>query len=209
MKSQSRRCTLALTLVISLIGGANLFAQANDDQLIENVENYLNSFSTLAADVTQVAGNGAIATGSLSIHRPGRMRLDYDPPSKILLVATDWRLVFYDGSIKQVNVIPVSQTPLGVLLEREIDFADAVEVTEIIRQDGELGITVASRDNPEQGTVTLIFSEEPLQLLSWVVIDAQGNRTRIILDNVQTGIDLDPALFRWRDPRIYGYPDSD
>ena len=200
---------LAMSVVLLWVGGSSLVAQTDDHQVIRSVEDYLNSFSSLAADVTQIAGNGAQATGRLSIQRPGRMRLDYDPPSKILLVATDWRLVFYDGSIKQVNVIPVSQTPLGVLLEREIDFADTVEVTEIINQDGELGITVASLDNPEQGTVTLIFSEDPLQLLSWVVIDAQGNRTRIILDNVQTDVELDPELFRWRDPRIYGYPESD
>lgn len=190
---------------------AGTFARADDDprDILASIEDYLNSFATLEADVTQIAGNGAQSTGRLSIQRPGRMRLDYNPPSRILLVATDWRLVFYDGSIKQVNVIPISQTPLSVLLDREIDFNETVDVTEIVERDGRVAVSVVSREAPEQGTVTLIFEKSPLQLLSWIVVDAQGNRTQIVLNDVKTGMDLDPALFRWRDPRIYGYPDED
>lgn len=182
-------------------------AQNGDAELIAVVADYLNSFATLEADVTQLAQNGSRSTGRLYIQRPGQMRLDYDPPSRILLVATDWRLVFYDGSIRQVNVIPISQTPLSILLDRRIDFNETANVTAIERSRGEIAITVVTRDNPDQGSVTLFFSEEPLKLLSWLVVDAQGNSTRVILDNVQTDVDLDPELFRWRDPRIYGYPD--
>lgn len=205
----SRRTFIGGVTVIVTAGRARALTQRGDDQLIAAVADYLNSFATLEADVTQLAQNGSRSTGRLFIQRPGRMRLDYDPPSKILLVATDWRLVFYDGSIRQVNVIPVSQTPLSVLLDYEIDFQEAVEVTRVVRDEGEIGLTVVNRDNPEQGSVTLSFSEQPLQLLSWLVVDAQGNKTRVILDNVQTDVRLDPELFRWRDPRIYGYPDED
>ena len=60
------------------------------------------------------------------------MRFDYDPPSKILLVAPgDWRLIFYDGSIQQVNVIPIGETPLGFLLSQDVKLDGDVTVQSV------------------------------------------------------------------------------
>ena len=57
------------------------------------------------------------------------MRFSYDPPSKIRLIAPgDWRLIFYDGSIQQVNVLPISETPLGFLLNEHVTLAGDVTV---------------------------------------------------------------------------------
>jgi len=36
----------------------------------------------------------------------------------------------------------------------------------------------------------------PLALRQWVVIDAQGLRTTVALQNTQSNISLDPRLFR-------------
>jgi len=134
------------------------------------------------------------------------MRFDYDPPSKVLLVATDWRLIFWDGSINQENVIPISKTPLGYLLGDKVQLGDAYEVTHVDQRPAETDVTVIGKGAPDQGSVTLTFSTQPMQLRRWSVVDPQGLTTRVILSDLKTGQPLDPELFRWHEPSIMGPP---
>jgi outer membrane lipoprotein-sorting protein len=197
--------SLTLGAGAALTTGRALAAQAS---VIGEVERYLNAIDTLEASFSQIAPNGELATGTVYIQRPGRLRFDYDPPSRIRLVAPgDWRLVFYDASIQQVNVIPVSQTPLGILLDDEIALDTDVEVTGIERAGDEVALTVIRKNAADQGSVTLVFGERPLALRRWSVTDAQGLVTHVLLENVETGGALDPELFRWRDPKLFGFPD--
>lgn len=196
---------LALAAGPSIAVGRSAAAQPS---VVADVERYLNGIDTLEAKFSQIAPNGELATGKVYIQRPGRLRFDYDPPSRIRLVAPgDWRLVFYDASIQQVNVIPISQTPLGILLDSEIALDADVEVTGIERAGEEVALTLVRKDAEDQGSVTLVFGEQPLVLRRWSVVDPQGLVTHILLEDVETGGALDPELFRWRDPKIFGLPE--
>ena len=207
--ARARRALAAafLSLVVAAAGLAEAALPVADSQMVSRVEAYLNGITTLQARFQQIGPDGAISTGTVYIRRPGRLRFDYDPPSKILLIATDWRLIFYDGSIKQVNTIPLSQTPLAFLLASNIRLDHEVQVTRVNRRPGELDLTVVRRAEPDQGSVTLTFSERPIELRRWAVTDAQGLTTHIVLENPVLGQRIDPDLFHWRDPLIFGYPD--
>ncbi len=206
----SRRRALALlgaTVGLSGTLGRPLAGHAQPS-IIADVERYLNTISTLEARFQQIAPNGGLSTGKLYLHRPGRLRFDYDPPSRIRLIAPgDWRLIFYDASIKQVNVIPIRQTPLGILLGRQISLDDDVEVVDVARAGEEIALTLVRDGEAGQGSVTLVFGEQPMTLRRWSLVDPQGLTTLILLEEVQTGGPIDPELFRWRDPSIFGLPD--
>jgi outer membrane lipoprotein-sorting protein len=197
---------LALTVAVTaLTPGPPARAQAS---VLDDVERYLNSIDTLEARFSQIAPNGGLASGTVYIDRPGQLRFDYDAPSQIRLVAPgDWRLVFYDGSIQQVNVIPISQTPLGILLDADISLDDDVEVVDVARAGEEVALTLVRKGAEDQGSVTLIFGERPLALRRWSVEDAQGLVTHVLLEDVETGGRIDPELFRWRDPKVFGFPE--
>jgi len=168
-------------------------AATDDAAVLDDIETYLNGITTLEARFMQIAPNGQQATGSLHLSRPGKLRMDYDPPSKILLIAPgDWR----------------TETPLDVLLESELDLRQDTKVTELRHLEAGFAITVVSNDAPDQGSVTLYFTQEPIALSRWSVVDAQGLRTNVLLDDVRYGLALDSELFRWRDPDIFGYPDD-
>lgn len=171
--------------------------------LLARAEAYLNGITTLRARFLQVAQNGGSAEGTAFIARPGRMRFEYDPPEPLLLVASDSQFLYYDRELKQPSIVPVSSTPLGLLLRPQIRFGGDVEVMGVERQGGFLGITLRRRENPAEGRLTLVLQEEPMELRQWVVVDGQGRQTRVTLTQIQTGMPLDRRLFTFNDPRFF------
>jgi outer membrane lipoprotein-sorting protein len=177
-------------------------------ELVQRIEAYFNGIRTLEADFQQVAPDGGMSTGKLFIDRDrAGMRFDYDPPSRILLVAPgDWRLIFYDGSIKQVNVIPLSETPLGFILNEQVRLEGDVTVQDVRERADEIDIALVRTKEPDQGRVVLTFARRPIELRRWSVTDAQGLTTTIQLAGLRTGMPLDRDLFIWRDPKMFGWP---
>ena len=55
--------------------------------------------------------------------------------------------------------------------------------------------------SPGDGTLTLIFADNPLTLRQWTVLDAQRQETRVTLYNAETGGQFDQKLFQFIDPR--------
>ena len=171
---------------------------------LARIENYLNRLRTLRADFLQINPDGATATGTFYYDRPDKMRLDYDPPSELLIIANDWKLVYQDRRLEQITQLFTSQTPLGFLLADDIDLSDGeVTVTSLDRRGGEVQVTLVQTDEAAEGSITLAFAEEPLELRRWTIVDAQGYATHVVLEEVETGVPLDEELFIFRNPRFY------
>ncbi len=208
LRGALRQLCLVVAFQIGTISGLSAALSDEDRELISDVEAYLQGIDTLRADFQQYGPSGERTTGVFMLDRPGLMRIDYDPPSKILMIAEVGSLIYYDGSIQQVTRIPLSRTPLAFILDDEVDLHDEVEVTKVERVGDEFGITVIQRDKADQGEVTLVFERDPLELRRWAVKDAQGLVTLVDLDEIFLGEDLERSLFHWREPSIFGYPDD-
>ncbi len=168
---------------------------AQDKADIARVEAYLNGLKTLKAHFTQVAGDGQISEGTAWLERPGKMRFQYDPPAPFLLIAGHGVLTFNDSALKQTSNIPLSRTPLGILLAENVVLSGAVTVTSVQRLPGQLQVTLVRTETPGDGSLTLIFADQPLALRQWTVVDAQRRETHVTLSNVQLGGTFNPALF--------------
>ncbi len=173
---------------------------AQDQADIARVEAYLNTLRTLKARFQQIAPNGDISGGQAWIDRPGRMRFQYDPPSPFLLVGGHGLLVFHDSQLQQTSNIPIGRTPLGLLLSDNLKLSGAVTVTGVTRYPGQLQVTLLRTATPGDGTLTLVFADNPLALRSWMVVDAQRKETRVSLFDVQLGGKFDQSLFSYVDP---------
>ena len=115
------------------------------------------------------------------------MRFQYDPPSPLLLVAGHGLVVFHDKSLNQTSNIPLGQTPLGILLADHVKLAGDVTVTGMQRLPGQIQVSLVRTASPGDGTLTLIFADNPLTLRQWTVLDAQRQETRVTLYNAETG----------------------
>ena len=173
-----------------------------DQGEIAGIQAYLNGLRTLKAHFVQVAPNGTLSQGTAWLDRPGRMRFQYDPPSPLLLVAGHGLFVYYDRSLHQTSNIPLGSTPLGILLSDNLKLSGDVTVTGIAREPGEIQVTLVRTASPGDGSLTLVFADNPLALRQWTVVDAQQQATTVTLYNVELGGSFDQDMFSFVDPKF-------
>jgi outer membrane lipoprotein-sorting protein len=173
-----------------------------DQADIARVEAYLNGIHTMQARFLQVDADGHSIGGNLWMQRPGRMRFEYDPPDRMLLVAGHGLLVYYDPAVRQTSNLFLSSTPLGLLLESNLHLSGPVTVTGIARSQGQLQISMVRTPRPREGTITLIFATDPLTLRSWIIRDAQGRQTQISLYDVTYGGTFKQSMFTFVGPQF-------
>jgi outer membrane lipoprotein-sorting protein len=211
----NRRATLLALLAATLLAASvasragnaappfGFQPDAQDLADLGRIEIYLNGLRSLKARFLQVAPNGATSGGTAWLARPGRMRFQYDPPSPLLLVAGHGLVVFHDSQLNQTSNIPIGRTPLGILLADKVTLSGDVTVTGITRQPGQIQVRLVRTASPADGTLTLVFTDNPLTLKQWSVVDAQRQETRVTLYDAVPGGDFDPKLFEFIDPRFF------
>ncbi|HLW37175.1 MAG TPA: outer membrane lipoprotein carrier protein LolA [Candidatus Eremiobacteraceae bacterium] len=149
----------------------------------------------------QISGEGGVATGTIYISRPGKMRVEYDPPVPILLVATEGRIWYYDKKLEEVSFFALRDTPAWFLLQDNVRFGGDITVNNLERDSSVLRVTVSETKQPDLGKATLVLSDHPLELRKWQILDAQQKNVTVTLDDPHYGPPLNPSLFYWTDPR--------
>lgn len=173
---------------------------SQDTLELQRVAAYLNGIRTMTAHFTQVAGAGARSSGKLWVSRPGRMRFEYDPPNPITLLADAFYLYYWDKELQQAQKVGLKSTPAWFLLREPIDFGPDVIVTKFSHDGPYVRVTVVQSKTPDDGSLNMVFSANPVALLQWTVVDQQGKVTTVNLSDVQYGMALNPDLFQYRDP---------
>ena len=202
--SLTRRDLLAAIPGISALALAPGLARAltsADTADLQRIQDYLNNIHTLQSRFEQVSNDGGVATGTLYLSRPGKMRVEYDPPVPILLVATDNRIWYYDKKLQQVSFFDLKDTPAWFLLQPNVRFGGDISVSDLKHDPGVLRVTVNEAKNPSLGQATLVMSDKPLELRKWQIVDAQRKQVTVTLDDPHYGAPLSPQLFYWTDPR--------
>jgi outer membrane lipoprotein-sorting protein len=171
---------------------------------LARVEAYLNGVKSIRARFMQISSTGELAEGDFYLLRPGKMRIEYRPPVPVLIVADGTWLIYYERELGQVSYIPLDSTPAGILVADKISLLDdAVTVTGFERDASTVRVTLVRTESPEEGSLTLVFSDKPLALRKWTVVDAQGVVTNVSLVDASYDVPVDPDLFRFKNPKIF------
>lgn len=192
--------TLALAAPAAAQGAPAASAQ------LDQVVAALRGISTMQADFTQTDRNGQALRGKLTLKAPGRIRFEYDKSVNMLLVSNGSSLTLVDYDVRQVQRWPISNSPLGALLDPR---RDVKRFGKLIPTGNPEVLSIEVRDpkKPEYGTITLIMVKKAgapggLELNSWVALDAQKNRTTVRLTGHRYGMAVADSAFSFRDPRI-------
>lgn len=168
---------------------------AADQPDLARLLDYLNSIHSLRARFEQAAPDGSTTRGTVWLERPGRIRFQYDPPSPLLLIASHGEVYFHDSQLNQTSTISLSRTPLSILLADRITFSGPVTVTDFVKLPNEFQVSLVRSANPSEGLLALVFTDNPLALYQWTVVDPQHKITRVTLFNIQLGGHFDDNLF--------------
>ena len=190
----TRRILLAALATLCLAAAPARAQDVNQADLLR-ISNYLNGLGTLTGEFVQIGPDGELSRGQFSMRRPGRLRFDYLPPNPALIIADGTWVGVCDRQIGVFERYPLGETPLDLLLRDRVDLRSEGAVQGITRGENQLRVRAIDPDAPEQGSITMIFSDVPLQLRQWVVVDAQGLTTTVGLSETRTNVTLDPSLF--------------
>jgi outer membrane lipoprotein-sorting protein len=192
---------LAVLLLLTLtLSGAQARAESVGADTLRRVEAYLQNLKTAQARFVQTTHNGDQLVGTFYLKRPGKLRFEYDEPVKDFVVADGTFIYFYDGKLKEQTNAPIGTTLADFFLRKELRLSGDLKVKESKRAGGLLQVQVVQAEEPQAGSITFGFTENPLELKKWRVIDGQGLITEVELFYVKTGVDLDNDLFIYVDP---------
>lgn len=187
-----RRSLLLAPLALAATGLPALAAPLS----LAEVSRYLNSIQTAESTFTQVNADGSRSSGRLIIHRPNRMRFEYDPPDSALVLASAGSVAIIDTKSNQPpEQYPLRRTPLNLILGSNIDLTRARMVVAHGEEGGMTTVTAQDPQNPQYGTIKLFFSPAPVALRQWIVTDETGSRTTVVLDGLRTGGSYPPSTF--------------
>lgn len=187
--------TLASTGANRSHGGQSL--SPHESQIVlGKINDYLQNLQTMTAVFKQTDPSGRKSEGIFYLWRPGRMRLEYLPPSPDLLVADGETIYHINRASKEVSSADIASTPAYLLLKQRVDFAKDARVLSLQTRGNLIRVILAPREAFQEGSIALIFTQNPLQLKEWTLADDEGKKTRVALSQVKTGVSLPNDLFR-------------
>ncbi|MGR3792834.1 LolA family protein [Vannielia sp. SX4] len=187
---------LLRTLMAPVLLVALALPAAAEKVSLTNLSKYLNNFTTAKGEFTQINSDGTISTGQIYIHRPGRIRFEYNKPDNSLVMAGGGQVAIFDSkSNTGPEQYPLARTPLSIILAKTVDFNRSGMITGH-KSDGKT-TTIRAQDpeHPEYGHIELVFTSSPVELRQWVITDDTGTQTTVVLGELNKGGNMRPSLF--------------
>jgi len=164
---------------------------------VDKVSAYLSSIQQLVGDFVQVGPDGSRIRGEFYIQKPGKVRFDYEPPSRIEIIADGQSVVVRDRKLATQDLYPLSQTPLRFLLSERIDLLKETNIVGVRADDTFVTITI-EETQPLVGTSRLMMmvGAKDFKLKQWTITDPQGYDTTVAVSNLDNSKRPDPSLFK-------------
>jgi outer membrane lipoprotein-sorting protein len=199
-----RRILFALLMAVAAVpaavaapAGFMHFERSEADQAdLDRISAYLNSIKTMKGSFVQIGPEGQIDEGVFYIDKPGRMRFEYHAPNPVLIVSDGATVAVQNKRLNTVDHYPLLSTPLNLVLSDDLNLKRNSSIAGLERQPGELVVNARAASSKVNGNLTLVFASPNLELRQWTIVDAQGLSTTVSLRDVQTGVPLDPSLFK-------------
>lgn len=175
---------------------------AQSPENLSKIEKYLNNINSLQATFVQMASNGATAEGRLFIKKPNKIRMEYADPVNVLIVGDGNFIVYNDTELEQVTHIDYDDIPASLILGNDIKIdGKKIKVIDFYQDSGSTSITLDYADKGDLGPITLVFSNNPMELKQWKIIDPQSVEVAVSLYDTQKDISLEDKIFKFKEQK--------
>ncbi|MGE0238851.1 MAG: outer membrane lipoprotein carrier protein LolA [Parvibaculaceae bacterium] len=194
--------------LLSLAGAAeaakSVDLTAGQSAAVKAVADYIQGFRTLQGEFTQVSSKGNVSKGVFVLAKPGKMRFEYASPNPFIIVSDGTWVTIKNRAKDKAEEYPLSQTPLRLVLDEDINLLKEANILNVETKGGLTTITLQDRKKTVPGHLILVYDEGKKALQQWVVVDGQGRRTTVSLENIVAGGKPDPKLFKIEVRRLGG-----
>lgn len=172
--------------------------------VVGDAEDWFNKISTMQADFIQVASDGSTASGVIHLRRPHQMKIVYDLEEPLILLTTRIWIHVDRPNDRTVTSYPISETPLSLLLKKEVRLRSDVFTTSSNVENGIVRVLLAKETGEAAGELTLEFTEKPFVLRKWTIRDAADVTTTVTLQNMRFGHQYENKMFARPDYTLTG-----
>jgi outer membrane lipoprotein-sorting protein len=160
------------------------------------INTYLQGLRSAQGRFTQTNPDRSTQTGTFYLQKPGRIRFEYDKPKGAMVIADGkWVGVFDPKSNRSPTRYPLDRTPLSLLLRDRLSLTEPGLVQGATRSAEGIDLTVVDPKAPKEGRMVMSFAGDPVRLRQWTVTTKTGQSTRVALNEITTGVQLDRSLF--------------
>jgi len=192
----TRRALIGAAFAAALLPCAALAITDEERAVLGEIAQRLSGVQTMNGEFVQFNPDGSQTQGKFYIARPGRVRFQYDPPATLSVIADGESVLVFDKKLQTYDIWPLSQTPLRLLLDSELNLATSEKVTGVSAAPDLIEVELHDETRFGGGTLNLVFDRATYELRQWTVTDQQGLQTMVALYNVELGNQLAGDLFK-------------
>jgi outer membrane lipoprotein-sorting protein len=172
-------------------------------ETVKKVSAYFNGLANLRGTFVQTAADNKRMRGRFYVKRPGKLRFEYNLPSRQLIVSDGSMLAIQDLDMNTDDRVALDQTPFRLLLRDDVDLLRDARILEVHEAEDLIILSMQDKSPDAPGQIRLFLSKAPgLELKEWVTTDSQGTDTRVEVANLIRPEELDAELFRVISPTL-------
>ena len=165
---------------------------------LKDIENYLNSISSLNSEIVQTDQNGNEIFGSLKLKKPGKLRIEYfNNKSDHLIVGSNGIIAIIDYNSNSEPIrYPIKGTPLKFLSENDINLNDKRIVSKLKINKNFIKLEIKEKKPTiGLGKIILKFQTDPIKIVGWEIPLSEIETTEIELNQPKFNKNLEDDLF--------------
>jgi outer membrane lipoprotein-sorting protein len=165
------------------------------EQAIGLISEHFMQVPTMAGEFIQFGPKGNQTGGKFFIQRPGKIRFIYADPTPIRIVSNGKTVAVNNRKLNTWDYYPLRKTPLSLVLGSKMAIDEETIRDVVIDEDL---ITVVMGDDRIFGKsiITMMFDPRSLDLRQWVIRDARGKETTVMIFNVEKDIEIPASYFK-------------
>jgi len=182
---------------------AGIALEPQQIETITKVSRYFNGLQNLRGTFVQTSADNKRMRGTFFLKQPGRLRFEYNRPSRQLIVSDGKMLAIQDLEVHTDDRIALDQTPFRLLLRQDVDLLRDATIVEVQEADDLIILALQDKSPDAPGQIRLFLTKTPeIELREWVTTDSHGANTRVEVANLARPEDLDVELFRVISPAL-------
>ncbi len=187
--------TILAPVLISLLGWATPSLGASKQDTVKKISDHFTKVPTMAGEFIQFDPKGNQTNGKFYIQRPGKIRFNYNDPTPIKIISNGKTVAVNNRKLKTWDFYPLKKTPLSLVLGSKM--ALDPKTIRNVTSDADLTTIVMGDDRIfGNSEITMMFDPTTFDLRQWIIKDAQGKETTVMIFNVQKNIKIPAAYFK-------------